>query len=136
MQAVVEAPPMQNTDEPVSFKVSGKNIPKPVIAFLDALFPDSVRIEDDDDVLEPVEEMDWYKKAKKNINPAKTLKIMRINAGLMQAQLAQKVGLAKQNYNSLERGARPISMLMSKKLADALGTSYLMFFRENKSRSP
>lgn len=114
----------------------GKNIPKPVIAFLDALFPDSVRIEDDDDVLEPVENMDWYKKAKKNIDPAKTLKIMRVNAGLTQAQLAKKVGLAKQNYNSLERGARPISMLMSKKLADALGTSYLMFFRENKSRSP
>ena len=133
MQAVVEAPPMQNTDEPVSFKVSGKNIPKPVIAFLDALFPDSVRIEEDD-VLEPVEEMDWYKKAKKRIDPAKALKIMRVNAGLTQAQLAQKVGLAKQNYNSLERGARPISMLMSKKLADALGTSYLMFFRENKSR--
>ena len=133
MQAVVEAPPMQNTDEPVSFKVSGKNIPKPVIAFLDALFPDSVRIEEDD-VLEPMEETDWYKKAKKRIDPAKALKIMRVNAGLTQAQLAQKVGLAKQNYNSLERGARPISMLMSKKLADALGTSYLMFFRENKSR--
>lgn len=128
MLAVVEAPPMRNTDEPVSFKVSGKNIPKPVIAFLDALFPDSVRIEEDD-VLEPVEEMDWYKKAKKRIDPAKALKIMRVNAGLTQAQLAQKVGLAKQNYNSLERGARPISMLMSKKLADALGTSYLMFFR-------
>ena len=129
MQAVVEAPPMQINDEPVSFKVSGKNIPKPVIAFLDALFPDSVRIDEDDDVLEPVEGMDWYKKAKKRINPAKALKIMRVNAGLTQAQLAQKVGLAKQNYNSLERGARPISMLMSKKLADALGTSYLMFFR-------
>ena len=136
MQAVVEAPPMQNTDEPVSFKVTGKNIPKPVIAFLDALFPDSVRIDEDDDVLEPVEGMDWYKKAKKRISPAKALKMMRVNAGLTQAQLAQKVGLAKQNYNSLERGARPISMLMSKKLADALGTSYLMFFRENKRRSP
>ena len=134
MQAVVEAPPMQINDEPVSFKVSGKNIPKPVIAFLDALFPDSVRIDEDDDVLEPVEGMDWYKKAKKRIDPAKALKIMRVNAGLTQAQLAQKVGLAKQNYNSLERGGRPISMLMSKKLADALGTSYLMFFRENKSR--
>ncbi|MBR6125477.1 helix-turn-helix transcriptional regulator [Candidatus Saccharibacteria bacterium] len=80
--------------------------------------------------------MDWYKKAKKRISPAKALKMMRVNAGLTQAQLAQKVGLAKQNYNSLERGARPISMLMSKKLADALGTSYLMFFRENKRRSP
>ena len=134
MQAVVEAPPMQNTDEPVSFRVSGKNIPKPVIAFLDALFPDSVRIDEDDDALEPVEELGWYKKAKKRMNPAKVLKIMRINAGLTQAQLAKKVGLAKQNYNSLERGARPISMLMSKKLADALGTSYLMFFRENKSK--
>lgn len=134
MLAVVEAPPMQNTDEPVSFRVSGKNIPKPVIAFLDALFPDSVRIDEDDDALEPVEELGWYKKTKKRMNPAKVLKIMRVNAGLTQAQLAKKVGLAKQNYNSLERGARPISMLMSKKLADALGTSYLMFFRENKSK--
>ena len=98
------------------------------------LFPDSVRIDKDDDALEPVEELGWYKKVKKRMNPAKVLKIMRVNAGLTQAQLAQKVGLAKQNYNSLERGARPISMLMSKKLADALGTSYLMFFRENKSK--
>ncbi|WP_407456557.1 helix-turn-helix transcriptional regulator [Fibrobacter sp.] len=98
------------------------------------LFPDSVRIDEDDDALEPVEELGWYKKAKKRMNPAKVLKIMRVNAGLTQAQLAKKVGLAKQNYNSLERGARPISMLMSKKLADALGTSYLMFFRENKSK--
>ena len=94
MLAVVEAPPMQNTDEPVSFRISGKNIPKPVIAFLDALFPDSVRIDEDDDALEPVEELGWYKKAKKRMNPAKALKIMRINAGLTQAQLAKKVGLA------------------------------------------
>ena len=129
MRAVVEAPPMRRTEKPVSFRVEGKNIPKAVLAFLDALFPDHVRIDDDEDLV-PVENTDWYKKAKAKMTPAKALKIMRTNAGLTQKQLADKIGIAKQNYNSLERGSRPISMMMAKKLADALGTSYTMFYKE------
>jgi DNA-binding XRE family transcriptional regulator len=129
MRAVVEAPPMRRTEKPVSFRVEGKNIPKAVLAFLDALFPDHVRIDDDEDLV-AVEDTDWYKKAKAKMTPAKALKIMRTNAGLTQMQLAEKIGVAKQNYNSLERGARPISMMMAKKLADALGTSYTMFYKD------
>ena len=129
MRAVVEAPPMRRTEKPVSFRVEGKNIPKAVLVFLDALFPDHVRIDDDEDLV-AVEDTDWYKKAKAKITPAKALKIMRTNAGLTQKQLAEKIGIAKQNYNSLERGARPISMMMAKKLADALGTSYTMFYED------
>jgi DNA-binding XRE family transcriptional regulator len=128
MLAVVEAPPMRRTEKPVSFRVEGKNIPKAVLAFLDALFPDHVRIDNDEELV-AVEETDWYKRAKARMSPAKALKIMRINAGLTQKQLADKIGIAKQNYNSLERGARPISMMMAKKLADALGTSYTMFYK-------
>jgi DNA-binding XRE family transcriptional regulator len=128
MLAVVEAPPMRRTEKPVSFRVEGKNIPKAVLAFLDALFPDHVRIDNDEELV-AVEETDWYKRAKARMSPAKALKIMRINAGLTQKQLADKIGIAKQNYNSLERGARPISMMMAKKLADALGTSYSMFYK-------
>ena len=129
MRAVVEAPPMRRTEKPVSFRVEGKNIPKAVLAFLDALFPDHVRIDDDEDLV-AVEDTDWYKKAKARMTPAKALKIMRTNAGLTQKQLADKIGIAKQNYNSLERGSRPISMMMAKKLADALGTSYTMFYED------
>ena len=129
MRAVVEAPPMRRTEKPVSFRIEGKNIPKAVLAFLDALFPDHVRIDDDEDLV-PVENTDWYKKAKAKMTPAKALKIMRTNAGLTQKQLADKIGIAKQNYNSLERGSRPISMMMAKKLADALGTSYTMFYKD------
>lgn len=129
MRAVVEAPPMRRTEKPVSFRVEGKNIPKAVLAFLDALFPDHVRIDDDEDLV-PVENTDWYKKAKAKMTPAKALKIMRTNAGLTQKQLADKIGIAKQNYNSLERGSRPISMMMAKKLADALGTTYTMFYKD------
>ena len=128
MLAVVEAPPMRRTEKPVSFRVEGKNIPKAVLAFLDALFPDHVRIDNDEELV-AVEETDWYKRAKARMSPAKALKIMRINAGLTQKQLADKIGIAKQNYNSLERGARPISMMMAKKLADAFGTSYSMFYK-------
>lgn len=129
MLAVVEAPPMRCTEKPVSFRVEGKNIPKAVLAFLDALFPDHVRIDDEEDLV-AVEDTDWYKKAKARMTPAKALKIMRANAGLTQKQLADKIGIAKQNYNSLERGSRPISMMMAKKLADALGTSYTMFYED------
>ena len=129
MLAVVEAPPMRRTEKPVSFRVEGKNIPKAVLVFLDALFPDHVRIDDDEDLV-AVEDTDWYKKAKARMSPAKALKIMRTNAGLTQIQLADKIGIAKQNYNSLERGSRPISMMMAKKLADALGTSYTMFYKD------
>ena len=129
MRAVVEAPPMRRTEKPVSFRVEGENIPKAVLAFLDALFPDHVRIDDDEDLV-AVEDTDWYKKAKARMMPAKALKIMRTNAGLTQKQLADKIGIAKQNYNSLERGSRPISMMMAKKLADALGTSYTMFYKD------
>ena len=129
MRAVVEAPPMRRTEKPVSFRVEGKNIPKAVLAFLDALFPDHVRIDDDEDLV-AVEDTDWYKKAKARMTPAKALKIMRTNAGLTQKQLADKIGIAKQNYNSLERGSRPISMMMAKKLADALGTTYTMFYKD------
>ena len=129
MRAVVEAPPMRRTEKPVSFMVEGENIPKAVLAFLNALFPDHVRIDDDEDLVS-VEDTDWYKKAKARMTPAKSLKIMRTNAGLTQKQLADKIGIAKQNYNSLERGSRPISMMMAKKLADALGTSYTMFYED------
>ena len=129
MLAVVEAPPMRRTEKPVSFRVEGKNIPKAVLVFLDALFPDHVRIDDDEDLV-AVEDTDWYKKAKARMSPAKALKIMRTNAGLTQIQLADKIGIAKQNYTSLERGSRPISMMMAKKLADALGTSYTMFYKD------
>lgn len=129
MQAVVEAPPMLSTDKPVSFRIEGDNIPKPVLAFLNALFPDHVRIDDDEELV-AVEDTDWYKEADARMTPAKTLKIMRTNVGITQSQLADKVGIAKQNYNSLERGTRPISMMMAKKLADALGTSYTMFYKD------
>lgn len=129
MQAVVEAPPMLSTDKPVSFRIEGDNIPKPVLAFLNALFPDHVRIDDDEELV-AVEDTDWYKEADARMTPAKILKIMRTNVGITQSQLADKVGIAKQNYNSLERGTRPISMMMAKKLADALGTSYTMFYKD------
>ena len=129
MQAVVEAPPMLSTDKPVSFRIEGDNIPKPVLAFLNALFPDHVRIDDDLELV-AVEDTDWYKEADARMTPAKILKIMRTNVGITQSQLADKVGIAKQNYNSLERGTRPISMMMAKKLADALGTSYTMFYKD------
>ena len=55
---------------------------------------------------------------------------MRTAAGLTQKDLAKKLGIAFQNYNPLERGTRPITMQMAMRLADALGTSYEMFYKE------
>lgn len=126
MLAVVEAPPMRSTEEPVSFRIEGDNIPKPVLAFLDALFPDNVRLDDDEELV-AVEDTEWYRKAEARRTPAKTLRIMRTAAGLTQKELADRMGMAKSNLCALEKGARPISELMAAKIAKALGTSRGMF---------
>lgn len=56
------------------------------------------------------------------------LKETRINAGLTQAQLAERIGVAKSTYCNWEQGAREPNVLKLKAIAKALGvtTDYLV----------
>lgn len=127
MLVAVEKPRTRNT-EAVSFKVEGERIPEWLLEIVREVYP-TAKVEDGDDRIE-ISSTDWYKDMESRDTPARTLKIMRTAAGLTQKDLAKKLGIAFQNYNPLERGTRPITMQMAMRLADALGTSYEMFYKE------
>lgn len=61
------------------------------------------------------------------------LKEARQNAGLTQAQLAERIGVAKSTYCNWEQGAREPNVLKLKAIAKALGvtTDYLVGMEEN-----
>ena len=51
------------------------------------------------------------------------LKEARINAGLTQLQLAEKIGVAKSTYCNWEQGTREPNVLKLKAIAKALGVT-------------
>ena len=57
------------------------------------------------------------------MNPAATLKALRLDAGLTQQQLADKAGLDRSWVNQMERGRKRITRTPRDKLAEALGVS-------------
>ena len=75
----------------------------------------------DDDEFEDIDDWKYYKDLKSRLTPAKVLKIRRENAGLSQAALAEKCGIASANIALMEVGKRSIGIRSAKKLADALG---------------
>jgi len=51
-------------------------------------------------------ETDWYKEISAEMTPGDTLRIRRENAGLTQAALGEKTGVARQNISAMETGRR------------------------------
>ncbi len=60
-------------------------------------------------------------------SPAQLLRGARTREGLTQAELADALGIHKNNVSEMERGVRNISVDMAKRLADVLNTSYKHF---------
>ena len=79
---------------------------------------------------EPVEiiKSDWFKEIESKTSPAESLKLLRTTFGYTQQQLADKVGITKQQISAMERGREPIGRKMAHRLANALGTSYKNLF--------
>ena len=79
---------------------------------------------------EPVEiiKSDWFKEMEACSTPAESLKLLRTTFGYTQQQLADKVGITKQQVSAMERGREPIGRKMAHRLANALGTSYKNLF--------
>ncbi len=80
----------------------------------------SVQIIDDEDESEDIDDWDYYAQMKSRLTPAKVLKIRRENAGLTQAALAEKSGIAAANIALMESGKRNIGVRTAKKLSEAL----------------
>ncbi len=50
-----------------------------------------------------------------------TIKILRTNNNLTQAELAEKIGIARASLCQIERGTRTVSLPLGKQIADVFG---------------
>ena len=117
MQAVVKTPRIE-------LQIQG-DIPPKLISVLEEEFGDDLRLqEEQDDEIANVFETEWYRQIKLSITPSDNLKIYRDNRGWTQAQLGEKLGgLPRQHISNMERGLRPISKNMAKRLAQIFEVS-------------
>lgn len=128
MLAVVNQPRTRNTS-PASFRVEGENIPKFVVMFLESAFPDSVKVEsEDDDGYTRLEDWDWYKEISARMTPGDTVKAGRGLRGWTQKMLAEKLGVSVQNVSEMERGVRTVSRKMAARLGEVFGMDPATFF--------
>ncbi|MBP3709977.1 MAG: helix-turn-helix transcriptional regulator [Treponema sp.] len=100
----------------IDVRVEGKGVK----AFLDIVRKNIPNVQIIDDESQNIDEWDYYKEMKARLTPAKVLKIRRENAGLTQAGLAKKCGIAPTNIALMETGKRNIGIRSAKKLAKAL----------------
>ena len=117
MQAVVKTPRIE-------LQIQG-DIPPKLISVLEEEFGDDLRLqEEQDDEIANVFETEWYRQLKLSMTPSDNLKIYRDNRGWTQAQLGEKLGgLPRQHISNMERGLRPISKNMAKRLAQIFEVS-------------
>ena len=107
-------------------KIEG-DIPSDLLAFVKTQYK-YVSVEyDEDDEYEEVTETEWFKNIQKDMTPQKRLKLLRNRDNLTQAELAAKLCINVQNVSGMERGVRPISITMAKKLGGVFNTSYKNF---------
>lgn len=59
----------------------------------------------------------------------KWLRELRINAGLSQKEMAQRVGVTAQFYNYVENGKRRPSFEVAEKIAEILCFDWTLFFK-------
>ena len=117
MQVHVKIPPI---------KIEG-DIPPDLLTFVKAQYKHVTVEYDENDEYEDVTETDWFKNIQKDMTPQKILKLLRSRDNLTQAQLAEKLCIRAQNVSGMERGTRPISVSMAKKLGIVFNTNYKKF---------
>lgn len=102
----------------IDVRVEGKGV-KAFLAIIKKSIP-GVQIIDDDEA-QDIDDWEYYKEMKSRVTPAKVLKIRRENAGLTQAELAERCGIAASNIALMETGKRGIGIKSARKLAEGLG---------------
>ncbi|KAB2952007.1 helix-turn-helix transcriptional regulator [Heliorestis acidaminivorans] len=69
------------------------------------------------------------------VNIASRVRDIRINKGIKQADIAEKMGLRHATYNRLETGARRLRAEHIPLIAEALGVTMAQLFGENTVES-
>ena len=66
-----------------------------------------------------------------NKSIGKRLRTVRESTGFTQEQVAKNLGVKRENVSYIETGARPVSTLMLRKLADLYGYKFSYFVDES-----
>jgi DNA-binding XRE family transcriptional regulator len=121
MQAVVKTPRIE-------IIIKGE-IPPKLLSVLEEEFGESIHLTDEgEEELVDIFETDWYREIKAKTSPGDNLRIYRENCGLTQTQLGLMVGgIPRQHVSNMERGIRPISREMARKLAKVFEVSPAKF---------
>jgi DNA-binding XRE family transcriptional regulator len=115
---------MLENGAPVEFTISG-NVPGFYIDLTRRLFP---TIKESDSEVMNVRECDWYKEVKTSLTPGYNLRILRRMREMTQQELADKLGVSKQQISNMESGHSPIGKKMAQRLGKALNRPYKNFF--------
>ena len=122
MQAVVKT-------RHIEIMVKGNNVPPKILSVLKKEYGKKLHIIDEnEEELVNVFETDWYKNIKKTITPGFNLKLYRGMKKMTQEELGKLLGnTPKQHISNMEKGIRPISLNMAKKLSKIFGVSVEKF---------
>jgi len=115
MQAVVKTPRIE-------ISIKGATIPQKLIGVLREEYGDDLKVvENDGESLVNVIDTQWYKKTKAHMTPGDYLRIYRENKGFTQGKLGELLGgIPRQHISNMERGHRPISLKIARKLSKIL----------------
>ncbi|MDR3090392.1 MAG: helix-turn-helix domain-containing protein [Desulfobulbaceae bacterium] len=78
---------------------------------------------EEDDSAVPFKESEWYQTYIKRETPGDILNAIRWQRRLSQAELARRLGIARQSVSAMEKGRRAIGPDMIARLAQVLGVS-------------
>jgi transcriptional regulator with XRE-family HTH domain len=70
------------------------------------------------------EDIPWFREIGVRWHPGDTIRIRRENAGMTQAELAEKSDIPFPNISAIESGKRSVGLRTAKKLAVALDIDY------------
>jgi DNA-binding XRE family transcriptional regulator len=113
MLAVVKKPHIE---------ISAEIIPEELISFLKEHYQNIEIITEEEELID-ITETAWYRNMEKSMNPGSTLRRYRKRAGMSQPDLAEKLGMVKQNISAMENGSRGISKVTARKLAEIFKVS-------------
>ena len=118
MQVVVKKPHIRMEGE----------ISADLIQFLKEKYGDVEIIKNEDEELVEITKSDWYRNIRERISPGDNMAIYRKLHGLSQEALGKRLGnFTRQNISNMERGHRPISKAVAKRMAELFDVSVEKF---------
>ena len=116
----------------IDFIISG-SVPEDLLIDLRARYGQNNVTEEADDYIR-AREIDWEGEFGDRTTPGDMLKMRRVQfEHWTQRQLAEKLGIPWQHVSNMERGIRPISISMARKLGKVLGCSPELFIDDHKA---